>query len=78
MAGACCFSLHAQPNMFMVMLRFLLLSISEGTQPANRLWYLDLEALPVDPESGTVQLEGAADKVVSENEYVPTLFQCKC
>lgn len=37
--------------------------MTTGTKPANRLWYLDLAGLPVDPETGALQLEGAADKV---------------
>jgi prolyl oligopeptidase len=72
--GRCvCYSLHAQPNIFVVMLRFLLLSFSSGYERGNRLWYLDLAALPVDPEGGAVQLEGAADKV-GMNEWAQNTF----
>ena len=28
--------------------RFLLISVGEGTQPRNRVWYIDLEQIPRD------------------------------
>ena len=28
--------------------RYLLISVSSGTQPSNRVWYIDLQQIPLD------------------------------
>ena len=28
--------------------RYLLISVSSGTQPSNRVWYVDLQEIPLD------------------------------
>ncbi len=43
--------------------RYLLLSVTTGCLPANRLWYIDLASLPVNPDTGALVLDNAADKV---------------
>lgn len=36
--------------------RYLLISVSNGCEPVNKLWYVDLEALPRDASSAALQL----------------------
>ena len=36
--------------------RYLVITISTGTDPSNKLWYIDAAALPVDASTGALDL----------------------
>lgn len=40
--------------------RYLLISVTSGCEPANRVWYVDLAAIPTTPHTGALDF-GACD-----------------
>ncbi len=46
----------------MFVARYLILTVQSGCEPTNRLWFVDLSAIPTHPETGALDFAAFAYK----------------